>query len=141
VTQRWDEAASVWDELGSPCAAALALARSGTEEGLAASAVRFDELGAGGAAARARALARSHGWSPPRAPRAATLAHPLGLTRREAEIAALVADGLSNAAIAQRLVLSRRTVEHHVASVMTKLEVSSRHDLRGRADVQPSTLR
>jgi DNA-binding NarL/FixJ family response regulator len=59
--------------------------------------------------------------------RATTRAHPAGLTAREAEVLALVAEGLPDAAIAERLVLSRRTVEHHVAAVLTKLGVASRH--------------
>jgi DNA-binding NarL/FixJ family response regulator len=37
---------------------------------------------------------------------------------------------MSNAAIAERLVLSPRTVEHHVSAVMAKLDVSSRHSVR-----------
>ena len=45
---------------------------------------------------------------------------------------ALVADGLTDAAIAERLVLSRRTVEHHVAAVLTKLGVRSRRDAVAR---------
>jgi DNA-binding NarL/FixJ family response regulator len=128
--RRWDEAAEQWDALGSRFAAALARARSGTREGVTEAAVRFDELGAEAAASRARSLARSQGWSTPRGRRATTKAHPQGLTRREAEVAVLLAEGLSNAAIADRLVLSPRTVEHHVASVMAKLEVASRHAVR-----------
>jgi DNA-binding CsgD family transcriptional regulator len=127
--RRWDEAGELWDALGSPYAAGLAWARSGTSAGLNRAAVRFDELGAEAAADRARALARSRGWSMPRGRRPTTRAHPQGLTSREAEVAALLADRLSNAAIAQRLVLSPRTVEHHVAAVMAKLEVTSRHDV------------
>ncbi|MFE2757218.1 AAA family ATPase [Actinosynnema sp. NPDC059335] len=48
------------------------------------------------------------------------------LTRREAEIADLIADGLTNAKIAQRLVLSVRTVDAHVRNIFTKLGVTSR---------------
>jgi DNA-binding CsgD family transcriptional regulator/tetratricopeptide (TPR) repeat protein len=128
--RRWDEAAGLWDALGSRFSAGLALARGGGREGLTAAAQRFDELGVEAAAARARTLARVQGWSIARGARATTRAHPDGLTRREAEVRDLLADGLSNVAIAERLVLSPRTVEHHVAAVMSKLGVSSRHDLR-----------
>jgi DNA-binding CsgD family transcriptional regulator len=130
TARQWERAAVHWDELGSPYAAALALARSGTEEGLSAAVARFDELGADGAAARARSLARASGWATPRRRRTETRRHPRGLTRREAEVAGLLAEGLTNAAIAARLVLSPRTVEHHVAAVLAKLDVSSRHAVR-----------
>ena len=62
----------------------------------------------------------------PRSRRPDTRAHPDGLTRREAEVLELLREGLADAAIAERLVLSRRTVEHHVASILGKLGVSSR---------------
>jgi DNA-binding NarL/FixJ family response regulator len=51
------------------------------------------------------------------------------LTAREAEIAALVARGLTNSAIADELVLSVRTVETHIANAMSKLGVGSRSQL------------
>ncbi len=128
--RHWDEAAALWNQLGSPYAEALAWARSGTREGLARAVTAFQEQGADRAAERARSLSRAQGWAPPRGRRATTVAHPGGLTRREAEVAGLLAEGLTNAAIAERLVLSPRTVEHHVAAVMAKLEVTSRHSVR-----------
>lgn len=49
-----------------------------------------------------------------------------GLTKREIEIARLVADGLSNRTISERLGISERTVEHHVASVLSQFGIRSR---------------
>ena len=72
--RRWEEAAELWDALGSRYAAALARARSGTRAGLSEAAARFDDLGDEAAAARARALARSRAGrlravaGPPRRP-------------------------------------------------------------------------
>jgi DNA-binding NarL/FixJ family response regulator len=51
------------------------------------------------------------------------------LTLREQEVVALVADGLSNKAIANRLGVSTRTVEGHVNHVFTKLDLESRTEL------------
>lgn len=54
---------------------------------------------------------------------------PLQLSARELEVAALVAAGLGNRAIAERLFLSPRTVEKHVEHVMDKLALSSRAEI------------
>ncbi len=53
------------------------------------------------------------------------------LTRREKEIAALVADGLANREIAERLFLSKRTVDSHLEHIFGKLGFSSRTQLAG----------
>jgi DNA-binding NarL/FixJ family response regulator len=52
--------------------------------------------------------------------------HPNDLTPREVEVLRLVAAGLSNAQIAQQLVVSPRTVEAHLRSIFRKLAVTSR---------------
>lgn len=61
-------------------------------------------------------------------PTATSLADPgvVKLTRREQQIADLVADGLSNRAISERLVISQRTAEGHVENILAKLGFHSR---------------
>ena len=46
---------------------------------------------------------------------------------------ALLATGLTNAEIAERLVVSTRTVDHHVSAILTRLDVGSRRDAARRA--------
>ncbi|MGW5518822.1 protein kinase domain-containing protein [Nocardia africana] len=69
----------------------------------------------------AAAIAYTLGEQPP-----ASAAGRADLTRREREVAALVAEGLTNRAIAARLSISRRTAEGHVEHILTKLGFSSR---------------
>ena len=54
---------------------------------------------------------------------------PGGLSEREVEVARLVAAGCSNPEIAERLVISRRTAEHHVQHIYAKVGVASRAGL------------
>ena len=63
--------------------------------------------------------------SPARSPGARIL-YPAGLTEREVEVLRLVTLGMSNQEIAERLVVSRRTVHAHVRSIFNKLDVSTR---------------
>jgi DNA-binding NarL/FixJ family response regulator len=68
-----------------------------------------------------------------RGARATTRANPAGLTQRELEVLGLVAAGLRNREIADRLSLSTRTVDHHVSAVLGKLGVRSRVEATSEA--------
>ena len=59
-------------------------------------------------------------------PRGRRPARPAGLSEREAEVLTLIAQGCSNADVAQRLFISRRTAEHHAQHIYTKIGVSTR---------------
>ena len=65
----------------------------------------------------------------PPAPRSA--ADDSGLTRREREVAGLIAEGLSNREIAARLVVAQRTAEGHVENILSKLGFTSRAQVAG----------
>jgi DNA-binding NarL/FixJ family response regulator len=57
---------------------------------------------------------------------------PVALTRREREVASLVAQGLTNRQIASELFISERTVDHHVEKILKKLDLSSREQVASR---------
>jgi DNA-binding NarL/FixJ family response regulator len=82
----------------------------------------FEQLGAARDADAAAAFLRTLGVKAARlGPRGVGL-----LTNRELEVVALLGEGLSNPQMAERLFLSRKTVENHVASVLSKLKLSGR---------------
>jgi DNA-binding CsgD family transcriptional regulator/tetratricopeptide (TPR) repeat protein len=82
---------------------------------------RLQEIGARQRADEAAALLRSLGVTPPPGrPNTGTL------SARERDVLELLAEGLSNPDIATRLYLSRRTVGHHVSSILRKLNLNTR---------------
>jgi DNA-binding NarL/FixJ family response regulator len=91
----------------------------------------FAQLGASRDADAAAALLRELGQRSGRATRKAV--GPL--TPRETDVLSLLEEGCSNTEIAERLYISRRTAEHHVASILSKL------DLRSRAEAAAYAVR
>jgi DNA-binding CsgD family transcriptional regulator/tetratricopeptide (TPR) repeat protein len=120
-------AARAWTELGCLYEAALALAHADDTKSQRLALARLQSLGARPAAAIvARRLREQGARGLPRGPRPSTQANPVGLTVRELEVLTLLADGLRNAEIAERLVLSQKTVDHHVSAILRKLDARSR---------------
>jgi DNA-binding CsgD family transcriptional regulator len=134
IAGEWAAAAAGWDALGCPYEAAQARAESDDETALRAALVTFDRLGARPAAALTRDRLRELGARRvPRGPRPSTRSHPAGLTAREVDVLRLLAEGYSNQEIAERLFRSTRTVENHVAAILTKLGAKNRAGARNAA--------
>ena len=123
----WARAAELWTEIGCPYEAALALADADDTDALRRSLAELQRLGARPMAAIVARRLREQGVRDlPRGPRPSTRRNPANLTSREMEVLALLAEGLTNAQIAERLFLASRTVDHHVSAILGKLEVPSR---------------
>jgi DNA-binding CsgD family transcriptional regulator len=130
----WRAAADAWERLGDPYERALELAESGEVEPTLEALRILDGLGADAAGNLVRRRLTSLGvHRVPRGPAVTTRAHPAGLTDRQVDVLALLAAGLTNVEIAARLVLSVRTVDHHVSAILTKLGVSTRREAAARA--------
>jgi DNA-binding CsgD family transcriptional regulator/tetratricopeptide (TPR) repeat protein len=123
----WRGAAAVWNDLGCPYERATVLSLYGGEREQREALSIFEQLGAVPAMQMLRRKMRDQGVrGVPLGSRASTRSNPLGLTRREAEILALLSEGLRNSAIAKRLFVSTKTVDHHVSAILAKLGVPSR---------------
>jgi DNA-binding CsgD family transcriptional regulator len=131
---RYATAAERWAQLSAPYDQALALVDAGAADSVRAGLDVLDRLGADAVAAKVRQDLRRRGATtiPPRR-RKATLKNPAGLTSREVEILRLLADGSTNAEIAQRLFISAKTVDHHVSALLSKLQVAGRRAAARRA--------
>jgi DNA-binding CsgD family transcriptional regulator len=122
------------DTAARPYERAMALWDGGSTDELLAALPLLDGLDARAVAALFRARLREAGVrAVPRGQQPATRANPAGLTPRQMDVLALLADGLSNADIAERLVISPKTADHHVSAVLGKLSVHSRGEAAAAA--------
>jgi DNA-binding CsgD family transcriptional regulator len=119
--QEWSRAAAEWYELGCPWWQGVSLASSASVDDARAGTELLASLGASETRAALLRERRRAGLVVPRGPRKHTRSNTAGLTARELEVLALLADGLTNAQLADRLFLSEKTVDHHVSSVLRKL--------------------
>lgn len=124
---RFDEATAAWQEIGCPFESVLVRLDEGSTDSLREALDGAIALGASRVTARIRRELRTRGIrSLPRGAVESTRAHPAGLTARQSEVLGLLSEGMSNAEIARALVISVRTVDHHVSAVLQKLQVDSR---------------
>ena len=130
----WPAAAANWRALGCTYEAALALAQTGDDASARAALDELLELGAPPAAAIvARRLRERGARGLPRGPRARTRSNAAGLTARELDVLALLRQGLRNADIARRLVISEKTAGHHVSAILRKLDSRTRAEAAATA--------
>ena len=121
---RIDAAAGFWESRNVPYERAIALMSGDVPQRMQSLDI-LDSLGASAVAAKLRLDLRTDGIALPRGKGKTTRSNRAGLTARQAEVLQLLAQGLSNAEIADRLFLSPRTVETHVAAVLAKLFASN----------------
>jgi DNA-binding CsgD family transcriptional regulator len=127
IAGEWRAAANTWKDLGCPYEQASLLALHGNEIEKREALEIFERLGASPASRALRKQFRADGVKGvPRGARASTQSNQHGLTKREAEVLGLLSQGMRNAAIAKRLFVSQKTVDHHVSAILTKLGVPSR---------------
>ena len=131
-----EQAARLWAEPGCPYESALALVDSEDDVSVRRG---LEELPAAGRAA----YSRDRRAQPPPAAACGICARgrtrrraraPSGLTARELDVLRLVATGMRNSQIAERLVVSPKTVDHHVSADPAKLGVKTRTEAAARAN-------
>jgi DNA-binding CsgD family transcriptional regulator len=134
IAGRWREAAAAWQKLDCPYERARALSLGDATAQQEALAI-FDGLGARPAAESLRRTLRDAGVrGVARGARESTRGHPCGLTLAEMKVLEFMGQDLRNAEIAARLHRSVRTIDHHVAAILAKLDVESRQEAVRRAE-------
>jgi DNA-binding NarL/FixJ family response regulator len=119
-------AAAFWDKKQCPYEKALALFEGGEKQKLEALQL-MQQLGATAVCAKMKMELRSTGVRKiPKGIRQSTRNNPAQLTNREMDILQLLKSGSQNKEIAETLYISPKTVDHHISSILFKLEVNSR---------------
>ncbi|MBB3393291.1 ATP/maltotriose-dependent transcriptional regulator MalT [Rhizobium sp. BK275] len=126
---RWQEAADIWTDRRAPYFAALPLL-DGDNDALYRALTTLEALGALGATAVTAhvkdMIRKRSGRLATRGPRASTKANAASLTTRELDVLRLIDEGRSNAEIGARLFVPAKTVDHHISSILAKLNAKSR---------------
>jgi DNA-binding CsgD family transcriptional regulator len=120
------EEADSWEELGCPYEQALSLF-GGSDDNKRKSLLLIQQLGADAIYEKLKMEMRSSGIKKiPRGLRGSTKANPAQLTNRELDVLQLLKRGIQNREIAEALFISPKTVDHHISSILFKLDVNSR---------------
>lgn len=120
------EEAESWEHLGCPYEQALSLF-DGTEDDKRKALLFIQQLGADAIYEKLKMKMRSSGIKKiPRGLRGSTKANPAQLTNRELDVLQLLRKGIQNREIAEALFISPKTVDHHISSILFKLDVNSR---------------
>lgn len=141
-------ASKEWSRLGLPYESALALMQvrgADADAALACAVTIFEGIEARPAAMLTRKLAHRMGAAGKlpkqrRGPYTVAKQHPLGLTRQEQQVLTMIAEGLGNKEVAQRLSRSPRTIEHQVSAVLGKFNAANRMEILLRLRGEPWLL-
>lgn len=126
IVQMTVKDAAYWQKTGCPYEQSLALFEGDEAEKRKAISMVHD-LGADAVYEKLKQEMRNSGIkSIPRGVRKTTRENPSLLTDRELDVLALLKDGMQNKEIAARLYISAKTVDHHISSILLKLDINSR---------------
>ena len=121
-----ENAAAIWEKAGCPYRQALTLFE-GSDDDKRKAILIVHELGATAVYEKMKMEMRKSGIrSIPRGMRKSTQSNPALLTTRELDVLYLLKEGMQNKEIAAKLYISGKTVDHHISSILFKLDVNSR---------------
>ena len=144
-----EEAANCWEKLGVKYNAAMVLSQvmqpNKQAEAIRRAAILVEDIQARRALNKIRRIAADNGIADQlprtrRGPYKAAKNHPLGLTKREQQILALITNGSTNKEISETISRSQRTVEHHVSSILAKMSAATRMEAMLRVHSEPWLL-